>query len=305
MQFAIAVAYTDPSHLTELARSAEAAGFGAIVLSDHLVYPSQLDTPYPYTRNGKPRWQPDAPWPDPFVAVGAMSAVTARLRFIVSVFVLPLRHPIFAAKTISTASILSGGRLTVGIGAGWMREEFELVGASFADRGRRMNEALEVMRTLWRGGMVEHHGEFYDFEPVQMSPVPDVPIPIYGGGVSDAALRRAATLCEGWASEVQSREELPGILEKLRRFRAESSRSEEAFGVCAALRDVYDLDGYRAMADLGVTELITVPWLLHGADAESLEQKTDCIRRFGEEVIAKLEWSLGGEEFSQNSTSIL
>jgi probable F420-dependent oxidoreductase len=288
MQFAIAVAYNDPTHLTELARSAEAAGFGAIVLSDHLVYPGQLETPYPYTRSGEPRWLPDAPWPDPFVAVGAMSAVTQRLRFIISIFVLPLRHPVLAAKTIATAAILSGGRLTVGIGAGWMREEFELVGVPFADRGRRMDESLDVMRSLWRGGMIEHHGEFYDFGPVQMSPAPEVPIPIYGGGVSNAALRRAATLCDGWASEIQSREELPLLLERMRRFRAESHRSGEVFGVCAALRDVYDLDGYRAMADLGVTELITVPWLLYGADANSLEQKTDCIQRFGEEVIASL-----------------
>jgi probable F420-dependent oxidoreductase len=289
MQFAIAVAYNDPTHLIEIARSAEVAGFGAIVLSDHLVYPGQLETPYPYTSNGMPRWKADAPWPDPFVAVGSMSAVTERLRFIVSVFVLPLRHPVFAAKSIATASILSNGRLTVGVGAGWMREEFELVGASFADRGRRMNEALDVMRLLWRGGMVEHHAEFYDFGPMQMSPAPEVPIPIYGGGVSDAALRRAATLCDGWASEIQSRDELPGLLGKLRDFRAASTRSGEGFGVCAALRDVYDLDGYRAMADLGVTELITVPWLLYGADANSLEQKTDSILRFGEEVIEKLE----------------
>ena len=151
-----------------------------------------------------------------------------------------------------------------------------------------MDESLDVMRSLWRGGMVEHHGEFYDFGPIQMSPAPEVPIPISGGGVSNAALRRAATLCDGWASEIQNRDELHELLERMQRFRAESHRSGEPFGVCAALRDVYDLDGYRAMADLGVTELITVPWLLYGADENSLEEKTICIRRFGEEVIARL-----------------
>ncbi len=289
MQFAIAVAYNDPTHLTALARSAEAAGFGTIVISDHLVYPGNLETPYPYTSSGKPRWEADAPWPDPFVAVGAMAAVTTRLRFITSIFVLPLRHPILAAKTISTASVLSGGRLTVGVGAGWMREEFDLVGASFETRGRRMDESLEVMRTLWRGGMVEHHGDFYDFGPVQMSPAPERAIPIYGGGVSDAALHRAATRCDGWASEIQNRDELASIIDRLRAWRAESHRATEPFGICAALRDVTDRDGYRAMADLGVTELITVPWLLYGADPESLEQKCQGIRRFGEEIIAELD----------------
>lgn len=290
MQFAIAVAYNDPAHLVPIARCAEEAGFGAIVLSDHLVYPGRLTTSYPYTKSGRPRWKPDSPWPDPFVAVGSMSAVTRRLRFIVSVFVLPLRHPVLAAKTISTASILSGGRLTVGLGAGWMREEFELVGASFEDRGRRLEEGLEVMRTLWRGGMVEHHGEFFDFGPVQMSPVPAHRIPIYGGGVSAPALRRAARCCDGWASEIQDRDRLEGILATLRGWRSGSGRAAEPFGLCVALRDVADLAGYRAMAGLGITELVTVPWLLYGGDPDSLEEKMESIRRFGEDVIAQSDW---------------
>jgi len=216
VDFCIAVAYNDPTHLTEIARVAEQAGFGAVVISDHLVYPQRLDTPYPYTADGAPRWQADTPWPDPFVAIGAMSAVTERLRFIVSVLVLPLRHPVMAAKSIATAAVLSGDRLTVGVGAGWMREEFDLLGQPFEGRGQRLDEAIEVMRTLWRGGMVEHHGAHYDFGPVQMSPVPRRPVPLYGGGVSEPALRRAATLCDGWASEVQTTREVEEIVQKLR-----------------------------------------------------------------------------------------
>jgi probable F420-dependent oxidoreductase len=288
VDFCIAVAYNDPTHLTEIARCAEASGFGGIVVSDHVVYPGRLDTPYPYTASGMPRWSADTPWPDPFVAVGAMAAVTTRLRFICSVFVLPLRHPVLAAKTIATASVISHGRLSVGVGAGWMREEFELLGQPFAGRGRRLAESIEVMRTLWRGGMVEHHGDHYDFGPVQMSPAPERPIPIYGGGVSDAALRRAATQCDGWASEIQTSAELETILAKLRAYRADSERADRPLRICAALKDVHDLAGYRRMADLGVTELITVPWLFYGADPESCEQKCDGIRRFGEEVIAQL-----------------
>jgi len=288
VKFYIAVAYNDPTHLTRIARSAEEAGFGGIVVSDHIVYPGKLETPYPYTADGRPRWEPDTPWPDPFVAVGAMAAVTQRLRFLVSVFVLPLRHPVMAAKTIATAAVLSEGRLTVGLGAGWMREEFELLGQPFAGRGRRLAEALEVMRALWRGGMAEHHGEFYDFGPVQMSPVPREPVPIYGGGVSDAALRRAASLCDGWASEIQTRAELETIAAKLRSFRAGSERAGQPFGMCVAVKDAFGLDGYRAMAAAGVSELITVPWFFYGADPDSCQEKCDGIRRFGEEVIAKI-----------------
>lgn len=287
MEFYIAVAYNDPTHLTEIARTAEAAGFGGIVISDHLVYPQDLKTPYPYTQSGKPRWSSDTPWPDPFVAVAAMAAVTKRLRFITSIFVLPLRHPVLAAKTIATASVMSQGRLTLGVGAGWMREEFDLLGQPFAGRGRRLDESLEVMRTLWRGGMVEHHGEFFDFDPMQMSPVPPAPIPIYAGGVSNAALRRAATLCDGWASEIQTTSEIEEISERLRILRAGSERAGEPFGMCVASRDAHDLAGYLRMEELGVTELITVPWLFYGADEDSCREKCDGIRRFGDEIIAR------------------
>jgi len=288
VDFCIALAYNDPTHLCEIARTAEQAGFGAVVISDHLVYPERLDTPYPYTADGSPRWQADTPWPDPFVAIGAMSAVTERLRFIVSVLVLPLRHPVMAAKSIATAAVLSGDRLTVGVGAGWMREEFEILGQPFAGRGQRLDEAIQVMRTLWRGGMVEHHGTHYDFGPVQMSPVPSAPVPIYGGGVSEPALRRAARLCDGWASEVQTTPEVESIVGRLERYRADSERAGQPFGLCCALRDASDLEAYRHMAALGVTELITVPWLFYGADVDSCASKCDGIKRFGDEVIARL-----------------
>ena len=252
MDFLIAVAYSDPEHLCDIARAAESAGFGGIVISDHVIQPGTLETPYPYTEDGRPRWPPGTPWPDPLVAVGAMAAVTERLRFLTSVLVLPLRHPVLAAKSVATAAVLSGGRLTLGVGAGWMREEFTALGQSFENRGRRLAEAIEILRALLAGGPVEHHGEFYDFDTLEMHPVPKARVPIYGGGVSDAALRRAAALCDGWASEIQTRAELEEILVRLQTYRESSSRAGEPFGICAALRDVVDLEGYRAMEELGV-----------------------------------------------------
>lgn len=289
MKFAIAIAYNDPAHLNPIARAAEESGFGAIVVSDHIIYPGRLETPYPYTKSGKPRWDADTPWPDPFVAVASMAAVTERLEFITSIFVLTLRHPVLAAKTIATTSVLSQGRLKVGVGAGWMREEFDLLDQRFERRGSRLAESIEVMRKLWRGGMVEHHGEHYDFDPVQMSPVPESTVPIYGGGLSPLALKRAATLCDGWASEIQTKDELRSINAQLRAHRAASDRADKPFGLCVALKDVFDIDGYKEMAELGVTEMITVPWLFYGPQSQTCEQKCAGIRRFGEEVIAKLD----------------
>lgn len=287
MKFCIALAYNEPLELPELTRAAEDCGFGAVLLSDHLVYPAELRTPYPYTEDGRPRWAPETPWPDPFVMVGALAAVTSRIEFITSVFVLPLRHPVLAAKSIATAAVLAEGRLVLGIGAGWMREEFEVLGQRFTDRGRRMDEALEVMRKLWSGEVVAHEGEFYRFDALRMRPAPREPIRVWAGGHAEAALRRATHSCDGWLSEVQRAEEMPGILERLRVLRASSPRRDAPFSVCAAVQNAVGLDAYRGIRDLGVTHLITVPWLFYGR-GQSLEEKREGIRRFADDVLAKL-----------------
>ena len=172
MKFSQALLGASPLDWTRLARASEAAGFDAVAVSDHVVYPSYLSSQYPYTPDGRPLFSPDEDWPDPWVAIGAMAAVTTTLRFQTNVYVLPLRNPFVVAKAIGTAAYLSGDRIGLGIGAGWMKEEFDLLEQPFAKRGRRMDEMIEVIRALWQGGMVSHHGEFYDFEPVEMRPVP-------------------------------------------------------------------------------------------------------------------------------------
>lgn len=288
MEFAIALAYNDPTEYAALARAADAAGFGAIILSDHIVYPEKLETPYPYTSSGRPRWDREAPWPDPWVAVGAMSSVTRRIRFLSSIFVLPLRDPVLAAKTIGTAAVMSGNRVTLGLGAGWMREEFDLVGQPFAQRGRRMEEMIEVMRALWTGEPVAHEGAFYSFPAMQMRPSPTEPIPIYIGGTSDVALRRAARIADGWASEVQNTEDVGEIQARLTEYRADSPLAAEPLETCVALRDAFTLDHYKRVQEMAITTLITVPWLLHGHTTPSLTQKQDSINRFANEVISHL-----------------
>jgi len=280
--------WAETEQLCAVARFAEELGFEGLMGADHALYPEKMQPNYPYSETGVPPQTADSEYPDMWTSFSAMAAVTERIRFICSIYLLALRHPVLAAKSISTAAVMSQDRLILGVGAGWMREEFDLVGQAFGTRGRRLDESIDVLRSLLSGGMVEHHGDFYDFNPVQMSPVPDRALPIYGGGVSNAALRRAAILCDGWASEIQTCEELDVILERLRGYRAESDRADQTFGVCAALRDVFDLDGYRAMAERGVTELITVPWLFYGDASQTGAQKCDGIRRFADEVISQI-----------------
>ncbi len=177
MKFCCHLAFGPTAHLVPMARAIEEAGYDTIALSDHVVHPETVKTKYPYTKDGSLRWEPFTDWPDPWVSVGAMAAVTSRVRFVTGVYVLPLRNPFVVAKAVGTAAAISNDRVTLGIGTGWMRDEFELLEQPFERRGKRTDEMIAVLRTLWSGGMVEHHGEFYDFDRLEMSPVPSQPIP--------------------------------------------------------------------------------------------------------------------------------
>jgi len=288
MKFVTSLAFSDPTHFCEIARAADACGWDGIVVSDHVVHPEKIESPYPYTRDGSTRWQAPAPWPDPWVAVGAMAAVTERIRFTTGIYVLPLRNPFVVAKAVSTAAVMSGDRVTLGVGVGWMKDEFDLLDQSFRNRGRRMDEMIEVMRTLWAGGMVEHHGEHYDFGRLQMSPAPKARIPILIGGLSEPALRRVGRLGDGWISDIHTTQELREIVAKIRAYRDEYGRADAPLEIVAACSDAFEADDFRRLEDVGVTHLQTMPWLMYGASSDSLEDKVDGIRRFANDVIDKL-----------------
>lgn len=288
LRFMTSLAFQPPAHLAALTRAAEQAGFDAVCVADHVVHPKEIKTPYPYTPDGKLRWEPFTDWPDPWVTAGTLLAVTERIRVVTTIFVLPMRSPFLVAKAVGTAAVLSGGRVALGVGAGWMADEFALVEQSFARRGKRMDEMIDVLRVLWRGGWVEHHGEFYDFAPLEMSPVPAQLVPIFVGGISTPALRRAANRGDGWISDLHSTEELRGLVTTLGELRADSPRADRPFSVVASCNDAADLDGYRRLAEVGVTHLQTMPWVFYGADPNSLQDKLDGIRRFGDEIIANL-----------------
>jgi probable F420-dependent oxidoreductase len=301
VKFWQAVAFLDTDQLLDVARISEEAGFHGITVSDHVFYPAALTSPYPYSPDGSPIWAPSTPWPDPWVLIGAMAGATTTLRFTTNIYVAPARNHLVVAKAVATAAVVSGGRVSMGVAAGWMREEFEAMGQGFANRGRRLDELVEVLRTLWRGGMQEFHGTYYDFDPVQISPVPRDPVPIYGGGHSDAAMRRAAGL-DGWIGNAYEPEEAHAELDRLSRFRREVGTADRpGYEVMLALLGPPDADVYRRVEDAGVTSLICAPWMLapgavdagdawrSKADYEgSLEAKRRAIEGFADTVMAKM-----------------
>ena len=288
MRFAVSTAFSDPGHWLALARAADESGWDYLLVSDHVVHPETIESPYPYTPDGSPRWESPTPWPDPWVAVGAMAAVTERVRFCTGIYVLPLRNPFVVAKAVGTAAVFSGDRVTLGIGMGWMKEEFDVLEQPFHGRGRRADEMLAVLRKLWTGEMVEHHGEFYDFPRLRMTPAPKKTIPIVVGGLSEPALRRAARLGDGWISDIHTSDELREIAATLQRYRAECGRAGEPFEIIAAASDAFDADGYRRLAEAGVTCLQTMPWFFYGGSMDDVGQKVDGIRRFADEIFPKL-----------------
>jgi probable F420-dependent oxidoreductase len=301
MEFYLPLAWTDPAHMLQLATAAEEAGFYGVAFSDHMLYPKVLESKYPYSADGKPHWFPETAWPDPWVAMGHVAAVTKRVRFVTNIFVLPSREPFSVAKAVGTAAVLSNNRVSVGFGVGWMREEFEAQGQSFNNRGRRTEEMVEILRKLWTGKMVSHDGEFYKFPELQMSPMPSELPPVYLGGYAEPALDRAARVGDGWISTHGDVEQMTGevanMKERLTSFgRKTDSDSFKFFAICPSL----DLDEYKRRDDIGITSIQTQPWTLYAGNEEarnrlnwpknpaSLEHRIEGIKRFAEEVIEPL-----------------
>jgi probable F420-dependent oxidoreductase len=285
LKFAISTAFSPLGEVCPLAEAADRCGYDIIAVSDHVVHPHEIKSPYPYTPDGKPRWEPFTDWADPWVLIGAMAAVTKQINFTTNIFVLPMRNPFLAAKSVATASAISNGRVSLGIGVGWMEEEFDLLGQSFRRRGKRTDEMVEVMRKLWEGGWVEHHGEFYDFPPLEMSPAaPNVAI--YCGGLSKRALRRAATLCDGWISDLHPIDEMGEIIAELKALRADSARADIPFTVLASSREAFGLDGHKRLADAGATHCMTFPWAHYHGDVATFEQKLESIERYAEDIMS-------------------
>lgn len=289
MKFCQSLMYSSPDDWLELTRVAEAAGFDQVSLSDHVFYPDKLDSSYPYSETGAPIFPPETPWPDVWVTTGALAAVTERITFSTHVYVLPARNPFVVAKAVGTAAHLSGGRVLLGVGAGWMREEFVQLEQPFERRGARMEEQIEVLRTLWRGGMVEHHGEFYDFDRVAMAPAPPAPVPILIGGHSEVALRRAARIGDGWMGVYYGLDDLLAMVERLQGYRREYGTLSRPFDIQASVVDQLPTPDVCARLEAaGVTTLITSAWMMEGLQFASLDDNVRALERFGETYIAPL-----------------
>lgn len=260
MKFWQAITWTEPEQLIEVAQHAEELGFDGLMVSDHGVFPRDIRSSYPYSADGSPPMAHDAFLPDCWAMLGALAAATSRIRLATGVYVLPLRNVFEVARATGTLAILSGGRLVLGTGLGWMKEEFDIYGVDFRTRAARCDEMIGVLRELWSGGMVEHHGRLFDFPPLQISPAPPQPVPVYIGGNSAAALRRAARLGDGWINAGSDPADVPGILAQLQREREAAGRAHVPFETVIALGAAPDHDTFQRLADHGMHVGISYPF---------------------------------------------
>jgi probable F420-dependent oxidoreductase len=248
--------------LPELVLLAEFTGIEGICLPDHMCVPPSIESSYPYA-SGKAVTGDipiETPFPDPLVLIASLGTLTTRLRFVTQVLLVPLRHPIALAKQVATVATLTNGRLDLGVGTGWMREEYAAMGVPFERRGRILDESLAIMKRLWTGETVGVHGDTYSFEPVAVRPTPPRPVPVLVGGESDAALRRAAAVGDGWIAVNPTIEELTELTRRLRAAREAAGTLERPFEVRTTLWGRVTPEKIRAAAELGVTALVVQPW---------------------------------------------
>jgi probable F420-dependent oxidoreductase len=290
LRFSYAESMTDPSFYAPLARAAEEAGYDSMVVPDSICYPLHATGRYPYTPDGSREFLEDKPFIEPFSLIPALGAVTTHLRFVTFVVKLPVRNPVLVAKQATSTAVLTGNRLVLGVGTSPWREDYEVLGVPWADRGRRMDEELAIIRGLSAGGYFEYHGEVFDFPPVKIAPVPGKPIPILIGGHGDAALSRAARVGDGWLHGGGDPAELTRLLARLGEFRRREGTSGRPFEVHAISMDAYRPDGVRRLEEQGVTDAIVgFRWPYQpGPDREPLTGKLAKLRGFAENVIAKL-----------------
>jgi probable F420-dependent oxidoreductase len=288
MQFWSGTPFMKTTEILAVARMLDEAGYDGVICADHLIYPRELSSPYPDSATGRPPWPPQTAWPDTWVLIGAMAAVTQRLRFSNAIYVAPARPLIEVAKRVATASVLSGGRVSLGVGVGWMREEYQLLGQDFATRGKRLDEMIPALRELWRGGWVSHRGEYYEVPEMMIEPHPEQPVPILCGGESDAALRRAARTCDGWVGYAYRWDDAIGFADRLTKLRREYGRENEPFDILVALLEPPTPDLYKRADDAGITQVMVAPWMGAELPTGGVERFREPIERFADTIIAKV-----------------
>ena len=280
VMFANAFTFADPANAVAMAQGAEEAGFESIWTVEHVVVPVGYESAYPYSPTGKMPGTEDVPIPDPLVWLAWVAGQTSTIRLATGILILPQRNPVVTAKAVATLDTLSGGRVILGVGAGWLKEEFDALGVPFEQRGARLDDGVAAMRALWTQDRPTHDGDFYAFREAVCSPrPPSGSVPIVIGGHSDAAARRAGRLGDGFFPGQGDPDKLEHLFGVMRRAAEEAGRDPDAIELTTGAIG-NDADSIKRLADLGVSRLVIGPPAFDAAGVR------EGLARFGDEVIA-------------------
>ncbi|MGO9605783.1 MAG: LLM class F420-dependent oxidoreductase [Candidatus Binataceae bacterium] len=274
--------FAQPQLFAHLAQAAERFGFESIWTVEHVVIPQDYKSPYPYSPSGKIPGSEDVPIQDPLLPLAYAAAITTKLKLGTGVMILPQRHPLYVAKEVATLDVLSNGRVILGIGSGWLQEEFDALGLDFHQRGKRTDEAIQSLRALWSEGASSFHGKHFNFGPVKCFPKPVQKggVPIVVGGHSPAAAKRAGRYGDGFfpaIAEIDKLKELFAIVNSEAQKAGRDSRQIELSCMGRA-----KVDSLKALEDIGIKRVVVPP------PAYDPEGITRGLEKIANEVISKL-----------------
>jgi len=260
LMYANAGPFAFPELLTQLAQTAEHVGIESMWTVEHVVIPVGYQSTYPYDPSGKIPAPDQVPIPDPLIALAYVAAVTKRVRLATGILLLPQRHPLYVAKEVASLDVLSHGRIILGIGVGWLAEEFQALGIPFADRAARTAEAVRAMRSLWKDEAEPFHGKFFRWEKLESHPKPvqKPGVPIVVGGHTEMSARRAARYGDGFFPGVADEEKLVWLLGIMRDECRKLGRDPSTIEITSG-RAVPDADGVKRLRDLGVSRFMVPP----------------------------------------------
>ena len=277
--------FPDAAGTARLARLAEAAGFDSVFAVDHVVIPEDYASPYPYSATGRLPGSGASAYPDPLIWMAFAAAATTRLRFMTGVIILPQRNPLVLAKQVATLDHMSGGRIELGSGVGWLREEFAALGVAFERRGKRADEYVAAMRALWREDGASFSGEFVNFQRVSCNPKPVAgSVPIIVGGHSEAAARRAGRLGDGFFPSIGAQVDTMPLLDVVRRAAEAAGRDPGAVEMITGCPDALPGSGKDPLAAVEERRARGIGRIVLPVSA-FLPDLEESLPRFGETVI--------------------
>ena len=267
-----------------MAQLAEGLGFESVWTFEHAIVPNEYQSKYPYSPDGKMGVTPETNFVDPLIALAAIATQTKTIRLGTGVNILSQANPLYVAKQAASLDFVSNGRFELGVGIGWLREEFQAAGTPFERRGARFDDYIQAMRKVWSGETVEHKSEFLDWTGFKSYPVPiQTPFPVVIGGTKGKAFERTARYANGWFAPTASPDQLIPLMKELDQACADAGRNRSEIEVTTMwFPNAADLSDVERYADMGVGRLVVpVPALGKGNPVDNL-------KAFSENVISKI-----------------